>query len=275
MSDLSEELAFPGRQAHKELGQLTAARVALGRSGTSISTRDHLAFQLDHASARDAVQMHLDTASLAEKLRANYGPALILQSSAVTTSRQVDRKVYLQRPDLGRRLFPEASETLRKAAATFTVKPEVVFVLADGLSALAIERNAVPLLDAAQPLLARDGWGTGPVCIVREGRVAVGDEVGESLRASIVVVLIGERPGLSAADSMGLYVTWAPRIGRIDAERNCISNIRAGGLSHAEAAERLLSLINRARAQQRSGVQLQSGPNTPLPPPSTNSSATD
>ena len=145
------------------------------------------------------------------------------------------------------------------AAASCSTRPEVIFVLADGLSALAVERNALPLLRVLQTALPTHGWTSGPVCIVRDGRVAVGDEVGELFGAALTVMLIGERPGLSAADSMGLYLTWAPRIGRTDAERNCISNIRFGGLSHEDAADRLLSLMDRARAAQRSGVELQGG----------------
>lgn len=259
MTDPSTELSLPGDSAYKELRQRTAARVALGRSGSSVRTQDHLAFQLDHASARDAVQMELDTTSLAEKLRERHWPVLLLRSSAGTTDRRTGRGTYLQRPDLGRRLAPESADIVREAAAASTLSIEVVFVVADGLSALAIERNAVPLLEAVRPLLASHRWRSGPVCIVRDGRVAVGDEVGALLGAALTVVLIGERPGLSASDSMGLYLTWAPRVGKTDAERNCISNIRLGGLSHADAAERLLSLMNRARALQRTGRELQGG----------------
>ncbi len=264
MSDAADELRLPGQEALKELQQLTAARVALGRSGTSLRTQDHLAFQLDHASARDAVQMAIDIPSLAEKLRQRHGSVLLLQSAAGTPGRRTDRRTYLQRPDLGRRLSPESADTVRKAAAALTERPDVVLVVADGLSALAIERNTVPLLDAVQPLLATHQWKLGPLCLVRDGRVALGDEIGELLGATMLVMLIGERPGLSASDSMGLYLTWAPCVGRTDAERNCISNIRLGGLSHADAAERMLALMNKARASQRTGVELQSGSSVTL-----------
>ncbi len=201
----------------------------------------------------------MDTSSLADQLRERHGPVLLLQSSASATDRKSGRKTYLQRPDLGRRLSRESAATVRRAAAAFTEPPNVIFVIADGLSALAIERNAVPLLDALSSPLASHGWHPGPVCMVRDGRVAVGDEIGELLGASMLVMLIGERPGLSASDSMGLDLTWAPRVGKTDAERNCISNVRHGGLSHTDAAERLLSLMNRARALHRSGVDLGGG----------------
>ncbi len=260
MSDEAQELGLRGQGVHQELQRLTAARVALGRSGTSVCTRDHLAFQLDHAAARDAVQLELHAPSLADSLRQQPWPVLVLQSSAGAVNPSAGRGTYLQRPDLGRRLTRESADTVRKAAAELTRRPEVVLVIADGLSALAIERNAIPTLKAVQPKLASHGWHCGSVSVVHNGRVAVGDEIGELFGAALTVVLIGERPGLSASDSMSLYLTWAPRVGRTDAERNCISNIRFGGLSHAEAAEHLLALMNRARALQRSGLELQSEP---------------
>jgi ethanolamine ammonia-lyase small subunit len=160
-----------------------------------------------------------------------------------------ERRAYLRRPDLGRRLATASAEELRKIQAT----ADVLFVIADGLSALAVERHALPLLAATVPLMT----GTiGPVCVVSQGRVAVGDEIGELLQARVVVMLIGERPGLSAADSLGVYITWAPRVGRTDAERNCISNIRSGGLSYAEAAQRIAMNIDGARRLGASGVAL-------------------
>ncbi len=267
MRDQPQDLDLPRQAPGIGLRRPTAARIALGRSGTSVSTQDHLAFQLDHACARDAVQMEMDMPSLTEKLRQRQWPVLILQSSAHAIARRTDRRIYLQRPDLGRSLSPESAGMLRAAAAALPPSPEVVFVIADGLSALAVERNAVPLLDALHPLLALHRWGSGSVCLVRDGRVAIGDEIGEVLGAALIVMLIGERPGLSASDSLGLYLTWEPRVGRTDAERNCISNVRPGGLSYAEAAGRLLSQMNRARSLQQSGVELYGGTGLVLPLP--------
>ena len=259
MSEEPHDELLPGPDALTDLRGLTAARVAMGRSGTSVRTQEHLAFQLDHAAARDAVGMEMDVATLTESLLRLGLQALHLQSFAAANTGGEGRRTYLQRPDLGRRLSRESAEKVRVAAAGCSTRPEVIFVLADGLSALAVERNALPLLRALQPALPTHGWTSGPVCIVRDGRVAVGDEVGELFGAALTVMLIGERPGLSAADSMGLYLTWTPRIGRTDAERNCISNVRFGGISHDDAARRLLSLMDSARAAQRSGVELQGG----------------
>ncbi len=132
-------------------------------------------------------------------------------------------------------------------------------MIADGLSALAVERHALPLMDALRPILAREPWRIGPVCVVEQGRVAIGDEIGERLHARMTVMLIGERPGLSAADSLGAYLTWAPRIGRTDAERNCVSNIRDGGLGYGEAATRILFYMEGARRLLATGVGLKEG----------------
>jgi len=233
------------------LRQFTDARIALGRAGVSQPTEAQLAFQLAHAQARDAVHLALDAPRLARALETGLGLAedacLRLHSAAA------DRHVYLQRPDLGRRLDAASCETLQDVAAR---RYDLALVVADGLSALAIEQNALPFLQALLPRIAREGWSLAPLAIVEQGRVAVGDEVGELLRARMVAVLVGERPGLSSPDSMGLYLTWAPRTGLSDESRNCISNVRPAGLGYAEAAARLHYLLGEAFRRGLSGVAL-------------------
>jgi ethanolamine ammonia-lyase small subunit len=233
------------------LRALTPARVGLGRTGISLRTSDLLDFQRAHAQARDAVHARLQVGTLAaslaelQDLSGKRLKILRLHSAAL------DRTTYLQRPDLGRQL-DENSRTLLVGQSPGV--PALVFVVADGLSALAVERHVPPLLAELLPLL--DGWELAPVCIVEQGRVAVGDEIGKALAAQIAVVLIGERPGLSSADSLGAYLTWEPRPGRSDAERNCISNIRAEGLTYARAAAQLAFYLTRARQRQLTGVAL-------------------
>jgi ethanolamine ammonia-lyase small subunit len=229
-----------------QLRDFTPARVELGRSGASLPTRALLEFQLAHAKARDAVHLPLAVHSLAVELKQKGISSIALSSAAP------DRDEYLKRPDLGRRLSDESRERL----APWRGEYDAAFVIADGLSALAVHRHAVPLLD----LLLRDlDWRIAQVAIVEQGRVAIGDEIGELLGSRMVVVLIGERPGLSSPDSLGAYITWQPRSGRTDAERNCVSNIRAEGLSYAAAAHKLLFLMNESRRLKLSGVQLKEG----------------
>ena len=233
------------------LRQFTAARIALGHTGVSQLTRAQLDFQLAHARARDAVHQALDSPSLAQALAAAWpgaGTPLLLHSAAE------NRNVYLQRPDLGRRLDASSRALLQAARGDNTV--DLSIVVADGLSALAITQHAAPLLHALSTLLAPASWTFAPLAIVEQGRVAVGDEVGELLGAKIVLVLIGERPGLSSPDSMGLYITWAPRVGLTDERRNCISNVRTEGLVVEEAAHKLHSLLSEARRRQLTGIGL-------------------
>jgi ethanolamine ammonia-lyase small subunit len=229
------------------LRRLTPARIALGRAGTSLPTGPHLEFQLAHARARDAVHHPLAAEPLRRAVEERGREVLALHSAAG------DRLIYLQRPDQGRRLDPESRARLEKR-----IHPkdgfDAAFVVADGLSALAIEENALPFLDAA--LAKLEGWRIAPVTIVEQGRVAVGDEVGEILGAAMVTILIGERPGLSSPDSMGVYLTYNPRIGTTDAQRNCISNIRREGLSCELAAHKLHYLMREARRRGLTGVQL-------------------
>jgi ethanolamine ammonia-lyase small subunit len=210
------------------------ARISLGRVGHSLPTKDLLAFQLAHAKARDAVLNDLNCTFFA-----SYEP-LIVHSSAL------NRAIYLRRPDLGRRLADP--EKLPRGDY------DAALILADGLSATAVHRHAGPVLDALLPLL--EGWKLAPICIVEQGRVAIADEIGELLGARMTVILIGERPGLSSPDSLGAYLTWSPRVGRTDAERNCISNIREEGLKPALAAQRIAMMMSAARGQSISGLRL-------------------
>jgi len=226
--------------------EYTPARLSLGSTAESISTHEHLRFQLDHALARDAVHAELDIAMLSRGLAERNLQTLTLHSAV-----QQGRREYLRRPDLGRKLNAPSRKLLQQLHQP---PPDILFIIADGLSSLAVERHALALIDAINSTLAEPT--TAPVCLVTQGRVAIGDQIGELLSAKLVVLLIGERPGLSSADSLGVYLTWNPHTGRTDAERNCISNIRAEGLGYAEAAQRIVSLIQGARTLQATGVAL-------------------
>jgi ethanolamine ammonia-lyase small subunit len=234
------------------LRRFTAARIALGRTGVSLPTNPQLAFQLAHAQARDAVHLPLDVSQLKHVLEVQgvttASTCLALDSAAL------DRFIYLQRPDLGRCLSDQSRALLMSARP---VNPyDIAFVIADGLSSLAIAQNAAPFLAKVMPLMEAENWTVAPLVIVRQGRVAIGDEIGELLAAKLVIVLIGERPGLSSPDSMGLYMTWRPRVGLTDASRNCISNVRPAGLTYAEAALKLHYLLSEAHKRQLTGVHL-------------------
>ena len=237
--------AMPGVAAR--LRALTPARVGLGRTGVSLTTRDLLDFQRCHALARDAVHAWLEAAALARTLGAIAGGSVFRLHSAAA-----DRTTYLQRPDLGRRLDDSSRKLLIERTRPGTA--ELALIVADGLSALAVERHAAPLLEELLPRL--HDWKLAPLCVIEQGRVAIGDEIGETLGAQVAVVFIGERPGLSSPDSLGVYITWGPRPGRTDAERNCISNIRAEGLSYAQAAAQIGIILDAARREQLTGVKL-------------------
>ncbi len=224
----------------------TPARIGLPRAGAAVATPAHLAFQMAHARARDAVHAALDPGVLIDLLHARGLAAVQLHSAAS------DRQTYLARPDLGRRL----DDASRVKLAAQPRGCELVFVVADGLSAQAVMSHAIPLLDEAVPPLRAAGWEIGPVAVVEQGRVAIGDEIGEALGAAMVCVLVGERPGLTSPDSLGAYLTWRPVVGRTDAERNCLSNIRPAGLGCGEAARRLIFLCTKARLRQSTGVML-------------------
>jgi ethanolamine ammonia-lyase small subunit len=235
--------------------EFTPARIALGRVGASQPTDALLQFSMAHANARDAVYEPLDIASLFAQLG---GPT----ECVVVKSRATDRAQYLRRPDFGRRLDAPSVERLRTLQQRLTPESnsnpdsgiDLVIVIADGLSALATSRHAVPLIEALRSKL--EGWRFGPTVIAEQARVALGDEVGELLNARCVAVLIGERPGLSSPDSLGIYLTWNPRVGRTDAERNCISNIRPAGLSYEHAATKLVALLEGAKRLGATGIDL-------------------
>ncbi|MDO6460133.1 ethanolamine ammonia-lyase subunit EutC [Granulosicoccaceae sp. 1_MG-2023] len=240
----------------RDLRQFTDARIGLGRAGISLPTSELLAFQLAHARARDAVHLPLDTARLLDGLN-SLGARLPSPGPLRLQSRAADRQVYLQRPDLGRSLDAGSAAQL-SAPDTAPAKPRLAIVIADGLSSCAVQNNAVPMLTRFLDDLEASGadWDLAPLSIVEQGRVAIGDEIGERLGASAVVVLIGERPGLSSPDSLGVYLTWAPCGGLNDARRNCISNVRPAGLSFENASQRLLYLLREAQRLGTSGVDI-------------------
>ena len=251
---MSESTRVPPDAWHR-LREHTAARIALGRSGAGLPTDELLRFGLAHAQARDAVHLALDVAALTARLR-----PLNLTTHAVRSA-ATDRASYLLRPDLGRRLHPDDAARLRDLS-----RPEgcdLLIVIGDGLSAQAIERQAPPLLEAVLSQAPPD-WSIGPLVIATQARVALGDEVGAALGARLVAMLIGERPGLSSPDSLGIYLTWAPQAGRHDAQRNCISNVRPEGLPPAAAATRLWWLCREARQLRLTGVELKDRSDQPL-----------
>lgn len=232
-----------------QLRALTPARIALGRAGGSLPTRAYLSFQLDHARARDAVHDAIDPEAVRRALHQLGMECFAVRSAAG------DRLRFLQRPDLGRRLDPSSRQLIERALAP-GASSDAVFVVADGLSARAIHSHAAPLLAEVCPRLLADDWGLGPVVLAEQARVALGDEIGALMGARMVAVLIGERPGLSSPDSLGVYLTWQPRVGRTDADRNCVSNIRPEGLTYEAAASRIHYLMNEARRRRLSGVAL-------------------
>ncbi|HUB50877.1 MAG TPA: ethanolamine ammonia-lyase subunit EutC [Terracidiphilus sp.] len=232
--------------AVNRLRALTPARVALGRTGVSLPTRARLDFDRCHAMARDAVHARLNSAALAAEIESGIRPEVLRLHSAAA-----NRTEYLQRPDLGRRLNAASRALLAEQPDD---RVDIALIIADGLSALAVERHAAALLSELLPLMSE--FLFAPICIVEQGRVAIGDEIGLALNAQIAVILIGERPGLSSPDSLGIYITWDPRPGRMDAERNCISNIRVEGLSYMQAAAQLSAILSEARRLRLTGVAL-------------------
>ncbi len=229
------------------LRQHTAARIALGRAGASLPTAEWLRFAQAHALARDAVHAPFDSAALALECAQQDLECTVVESAAC------DRATYLRHPDMGRRL------NARSAALLAALQPavcDVAVVVADGLSAQAVQRHALPLLLELRPRLEAHGQALGPVLLAHQARVALGDEAGGLLQARAVLVLIGERPGLSSPDSLGAYLTWAPQPGRSDAQRNCVSNIRPEGLPYAEAAHKVSWLLGAALRLGGTGVAL-------------------
>jgi ethanolamine ammonia-lyase small subunit len=239
-----------------DLRRFTPARVALGRAGNGLPTAAHLAFQAAHAAARDAVHATLDVAALQAELTAAGLPNMGVRSAVA------DRRAYLLRPDLGQLLRADDR-------AKLPITPgAILFVVCDGLSAIAVQRHAPVLLAHVVPVLQRAGHAVAPIVVAEQGRVALGDDIGESMDVDAVAVLIGERPGLTAPDSLGVYLTWQPRRGRTDAERNCISNIRPEGLASLAAGDKLLWLIGAMQRLRLTGVGLKDEQPTAPPVPS-------
>jgi ethanolamine ammonia-lyase small subunit len=230
-----------------DLRALTPARVALGRAGAGLPTQALLDFTLDHARARDAVHAAFDTKTLIAALG-----ALGLHPIQVA-SRAANRRDYLRRPDLGRMLDADSQRVLAGRASGAC---ELVLVIGDGLSPTAVNVHAANVIAQLLPHLKEAGIAISHAVVASGARVALGDEIGEILGARLVTLLIGERPGLSAPDSLGAYLTFGPMVGRTDAERNCVSNIHGSGLSSAEAAFKIAWLIRQALARNTSGVAL-------------------
>ncbi|MFM2482683.1 ethanolamine ammonia-lyase subunit EutC [Celerinatantimonas sp. YJH-8] len=234
----------------QSLRQLTDARIALGHAGSSLPTSALLNFQLCHAQARDAVLQPLDYQSLQQQLEALHSPVFILHSQAQ------DRRQYLQRPDLGRRLDSHSQQQLRDYLAGADQGADLAIVISEGLSSAAISHHAQPFLDLLLPQIQQLQLTLAPLTIVQQGRVAVGDDVCFTLKSKMVVMLIGERPGLSSPDSMGIYFTYNAYPGITDEKRNCLSNVRLAGMSYQQACHRLSYLIQGALKLGETGVQL-------------------
>jgi ethanolamine ammonia-lyase small subunit len=237
----------PASRSLTDLRDLTPARVGLGRAGASMPTKALLEFTLDHARARDAVHAAFDVSGLILGLR-----DLGLEASDVS-SRARNRQDYLRRPDLGRMLDPDSRQLLADRNGS---PCQLAVVIGDGLSPSAVNAHAIELVRSLVPRLAADGIEIGAAVVASGARVALGDEIGGLLAARMVVMLIGERPGLSAPDSLGAYLTFAPRPGLTDAERNCVSNIHGSGLGYDEAALRISWLIREGLAREITGVAL-------------------
>ena len=248
----------PADSRFDSLRTLTSARIGLGRAGTSLPTRALLDFQFAHAQARDAVHTPLDVHALIGDLASRQVAHLHVQSAAE------DRDTYLKRPDLGRQLSPASALRLSEASKAQATSAEgnaetgadLCIVVADGLSALAIHRHAAEMVGRILAMCSEDGWHCTPVVIVEQGRVAIADAIGEAFKARMTAILIGERPGLSSPDSLGIYFTYGPQKGLTDAARNCLSNIRPEGQNYTLAVHRLRYLMQQAMKRQLSGVAL-------------------
>jgi ethanolamine ammonia-lyase small subunit len=244
-----------------DLRRFTDARIGLGRAGISLPTSEMLAFQLSHAQARDAVNFPLDISEMTKALSAIDALSEVEKPLSVQ-SEAVDRVTYLQRPDLGRKLNQAGRTTLlstmQNRQSSTQAQYDLAIVVVDGLSSLAVQKNAAPFINELLKQLPTEPspYKIAPITLVEQGRVAIGDDIGELLNAQVVMVLIGERPGLSSPDSLGLYLTWEPKTGLNDACRNCISNIRPAGLSYFEAARRAVYLLQEAKKRGLTGVNL-------------------
>ncbi|TDT60778.1 ethanolamine ammonia-lyase light chain [Enterobacter sp. AG5470] len=243
-----------GPDAWTLLREFTDARIALGRSGASLPTREVLNFGLAHAQARDAIHQPFDSETLARQLHELGLNTLEAHSAAP------DRHTYLNRPDLGRMLSDESRQTLAERRPP---AHDLLLVIGDGLSSHAVHRQSVGLISALLPYLQTLGISLGPVVLAHQSRVALGDDIGETLGSKAVAILIGERPGLSSPDSLGVYLTWKPERQRIESERNCISNIRPEGLGYDAAAFKLAWLLEQAFLRRLTGVRLKDESDNP------------
>jgi ethanolamine ammonia-lyase small subunit len=237
------------------LKRFTDARIGLGRSGSGMPTREVLGFSFAHAMARDAVLTPLDWSPIEASAH-----GLGLETKRVTSA-VTDRSEYLRRPDLGRQLSPASRQSL---AGLHGSRPDLLIVVGDGLSSKAVAANFAPMLTALLPFVQKKEWKLAPVLLAHQARVALGDDAGEALGARAVLMLIGERPGLSSPDSLGAYITYKPRVGIKDADRNCISNIRVRGLGYDEAAFKMTWLIDQAFKRQMTGVGLKDESNAAI-----------
>ncbi len=239
------------------LKKFTDARIALGRTGVSIPVKENLQFKMAHAFARDAIYTKMDMDALARGMDHLDHPYCFLHSRAE------NREQYLQRPDLGRMLSADGFSTMEEASGDKSY--DICINIADGLSATAVNLHSIALLHEILPLLKATGFSVSPVCLIEQGRVAIGDETGSYFQAKLSIILIGERPGLSSPDSLGVYITYHPQKGNTDAMRNCVSNIRPKGLSYSAAADKIVYLIKESIRLQISGVALKDL--TAIPPP--------
>ena len=224
----------------------TAARIALGHAGVSIPTKELLAFRLAHAQARDAVYSHLALEKISTQLSQNGLDYLEIKSSSAS------RNEYLTNPDQGKKLSCDSVQKLKQIFSSFTL----CFIIGDGLSATAVNEHAVEVIKIIYSKLKKQNWSIAPIILAEQARVALSDEIGSLLNAEIVVMLIGERPGLSSPDSMGAYITYLPEPGLTDERRNCVSNIRPEGLSYQFAAEKIFYLLTEMKTRKISGVTL-------------------
>jgi len=244
----------------QKLKLFTSARIGLGRAGNSIPTHEQLSFQLDHARAIDAVHKSLDV----EKLLSQISQSTVLTnaiatSPSVVSSKAMSRMLYLQRPDLGRQLSEASWQQLIDKREENNKEVDLAIVIADGLSSTAVQKHAMPVVERLLEKLVADtkhAWSIAPLTLVTQGRVALGDDVGECLKAKITIILIGERPGLTSPDSMGIYMTWEAKRGAKDSTRNCISNIRPEGLGYDEASDKAFYLLSESIKLQISGIKL-------------------
>ncbi len=232
--------------AMTDLRTFTPARVSLGAAGDSLPTAPLLALRLAHSRARDAVRLPFDADTLRRDMAAKSWPSILVQSAVA------GRDEYLRRPDLGRCLAESDIESFSHC----TRSPKMLFAISDGLSAPAVERHAVPLLEDIFAMLPHAPAEDCPIVVIKHGRVGISDALGDRLNPDVIALLIGERPGLSSPDSLGVYLTWRPHTGRTDAERNCVSNVHDAGLSYESAAKKVVFLIREMSRRELSGLSL-------------------